>query len=81
VNESLKKFGSVNKKALEQYLSFHDHRDVLKSRGLELEKEKQAIDNLIMSLDNQKESTILKTFQNVNKHFTDVFHELVPGGM
>ncbi|CAE7606560.1 SMC3, partial [Symbiodinium microadriaticum] len=70
VNEQLKAFSGVNRKALDQYISFNDS----------LDEDKSSIQQLMDSLDMQKEQTILNTFQGVSKHFADVFGELVPGG-
>jgi structural maintenance of chromosome 3 (chondroitin sulfate proteoglycan 6) len=80
VNEGLKKYSSVNKKALDQYVSFNEQRSTLILRRDELVRENEAIEELIQSLDGQKEEAIMNTFQGVSRHFTEVFSELVPGG-
>lgn len=80
-NEDLKKFSGVNKKALEQYVKFNEQRQVLIDRRDELGRDSDAIQQLIDSLDSQKEEAIMRTFTGVSKHFTDVFAELVPGGV
>jgi structural maintenance of chromosome 3 (chondroitin sulfate proteoglycan 6) len=45
-----------------------------------LDSDKNAIRQLMDSLDMQKEEAILRTFEGVSGHFSDVFKELVPGG-
>ena len=80
VNNKLKKYASVNRKALDQYVSFSAQRESLLSRKEELKRDSTAIHQLVASLDLQKEEAILRTFRGVSKHFTEVFHELVPGG-
>jgi len=80
VNEKLKVFGSVNKKALDQYVSFSEQRDSLISRREELTRDNSAIETLIQSLDAQKDEAILRTFRGVSQHFAAVFAELVPNG-
>lgn len=80
VNEKLKVFGSVNKKALDQYVSFSEQRDSLISRREELTRDNSAIETLIQSLDAQKDEAILRTFRGVSQHFAAVFSELVPNG-
>lgn len=80
INEKLKKYASVNRKAMDQYVSFNEQRENLISRKEELDSENSSIQLLIDSLDRQKDETILSTFRSVSKHFTDVFDELVPGG-
>jgi structural maintenance of chromosome 3 (chondroitin sulfate proteoglycan 6) len=80
INEKLKKYASVNRKAMDQYVSFNEQRENLITRKEELDTENESIQLLIDSLDRQKDETILSTFRSVSKHFTDVFDELVPGG-
>jgi structural maintenance of chromosome 3 (chondroitin sulfate proteoglycan 6) len=80
VNEKLKKFANVNRKALDQYLSFNEQREILIQRKEEMNRDTAAIEQLIQSLDIQKDETILNTFRSVSQHFADVFKELVPNG-
>ena len=80
VNEQLKKYSSVNRKALDQFVSFNEQREMLMERKTEMDRDSEAIQELIDSLDAQKDEAILRTFRGVSKHFTEVFEELVPGG-
>lgn len=80
-SERLKAFGGVNRKALDQYISFNEQRQDLMDRQEELTTDKNAIQQLMDSLDMQKEETILNTFESVSGHFANVFADLVPGGM
>jgi structural maintenance of chromosome 3 (chondroitin sulfate proteoglycan 6) len=80
VNQHLNKYTTVNKKALDQYLSFNEQRDSLIGRRDELTKDRESISELIQSLDHQKDEAILRTFRGVSKNFEAVFSELVPGG-
>nr|WJN25086.1 cohesin complex subunit [Farysia itapuensis] len=80
VNESLKKFSHVNKKAVEQYNSFTKQRDQLLERRGELEKSAESIQELIDVLDQRKDEAIERTFKQVSKYFEEVFEKLVPAG-
>lgn len=80
VNEDLKKFATVNKKALDQYVSFNEQRSTLVLRKDEIDKEKDSIAKMVESLDVQKEEAILRTFRGVSMHFSQVFSELVKDG-
>jgi structural maintenance of chromosome 3 (chondroitin sulfate proteoglycan 6) len=80
VNDQLKKYASVNRKALDQYVNFNEQRENLIERRDELARDKDKIQQLVESLDQQKEEAILRTFRGVSEHFKDVFSELVPGG-
>jgi structural maintenance of chromosome 3 (chondroitin sulfate proteoglycan 6) len=80
VNEALKGFAHVNKKAYEQYTSFTKQRDELLSRQEELDESQNSILELIDVLDARKDEAIERTFKQVAKNFEQVFEKLVPTG-
>ncbi|KAL8645671.1 MAG: hypothetical protein Q9210_006576 [Variospora velana] len=80
VNEALKKYGHVNKKAFEQYNNFTQQRETLTTRREELDKSQTRIDELIQVLDQRKDEAIERTFKQVSKEFAKVFEKLVPAG-
>ena len=80
VNDSLKKFAHVNKKAFEQYNNFTKQRDDLLVRREELDTSAGSIQELIETLDQRKDEAIERTFDQVSKYFEEVFEELVPAG-
>lgn len=79
-NEGLKKYSHVNKKALDQYVTFTEQRTQLAERKEELDAGEASIAELINVLDQRKDEAIERTFKGVAKHFSEVFEELVPGG-
>ncbi|KAG0348496.1 Structural maintenance of chromosomes protein 3 [Podila humilis] len=80
VNEELKKYSHVNKKAFEQYTSFTKQRDTLNQRKTDLDNSEEAIRELIQTLDQRKDEAIERTFKQVAKNFSEVFLKLVPSG-
>ncbi|CAG8667446.1 1037_t:CDS:10 [Gigaspora margarita] len=80
VNEGLKKYSHVNKKAFEQYNNFTKQRDTLMKRKEELDQSKRAINDLIDVLDQRKDEAIERTFKQVAKYFAEIFEKLVPAG-
>ncbi|KZT71044.1 RecF/RecN/SMC protein [Daedalea quercina L-15889] len=80
VNEGLKKFAHVNKKAFEQYNNFTKQRDQLLSRREDLDKSAQSIEELVEVLDQRKDEAIERTFKQVASNFEEVFEKLVPAG-
>ncbi|KAL2053434.1 hypothetical protein ABVK25_006428 [Lepraria finkii] len=80
VNEALKKYGHVNKKAFEQYNSFTNQRDTLEKRRAELTEGQASIEELITVLDQRKDEAIERTFKQVSREFANVFEKLVPAG-
>lgn len=80
VTLKLKDYTHVNKKAIDQYVSFTDQRGDLISRKKELDTGREAIMELIEHLDQKKHEAIERTFKGIAKHFSTVFSELVPNG-
>lgn len=80
VNEGLKKFAHVNKKAFEQYNNFTKQRDDLMKRRGELEASAESIQELVETLDQRKDEAIERTFKQVSRYFEEVFETLVPAG-
>ena len=80
VNEALKKYSHVNKKAFEQYNNFTNQRDTLEKRRAELTEGQASIEELITVLDQRKDEAIERTFKQVSKEFATVFEKLVPAG-
>ncbi|QRW12681.1 chromosome segregation protein sudA [Ceratobasidium sp. AG-Ba] len=78
--ENLKKFAHVNKKAFEQYTGFTKQREQFIKRREDLDASAKSIEELIESLDQQKDEAIERTFKQVSKNFEEVFEKLVPAG-
>ncbi|KAJ3646857.1 hypothetical protein Zmor_024423 [Zophobas morio] len=79
-NNQLKKFSHVNKKALDQFMSFSDQKEKLQKRKEELDRGGEKIKELIAMLEQRKLEAIQFTFKQVSKYFTEVFKKLVPTG-
>ncbi|QUC19308.1 uncharacterized protein UV8b_03549 [Ustilaginoidea virens] len=80
VNESLKKYKHVNKKAFEQYNNFTMQQDQLMKRRQELDASQGSIEELVEHLDRRKDEAIERTFKQVSKEFATIFGKLVPAG-
>ena len=65
-NKDLKKFSHVNKKALDQYVSFSQQRDELMTRKKEQDAADEKIQELMAVLDGQKDEAIERTFKQVS---------------
>merc|ERR1719192_2429689 len=72
-NQELKKYSHVNKKALDQYVSFSEQKEKLIKRKEELDKGNKKIMDLMEVLEQRKFEAILFTFKQVSK-------KVVPGG-
>lgn len=79
-NQHLKKYTHVNKKALDQFLSFSEQKEKLYKRKEELDIGDQKIRELMQNLEMRKVEAIQFTFKQVAQNFTKVFKKLVPQG-
>ncbi|XP_057667816.1 structural maintenance of chromosomes protein 3 [Diorhabda carinulata] len=79
-NNKLKQFSHVNKKALDQFMSFSDQKEKLQKRKEELDRGDEKIKELISMLEQRKMEAIQFTFKQISKYFTEVFKKLVPAG-
>ncbi|KAF4452539.1 structural maintenance-chromosome 3 (chondroitin sulfate proteoglycan 6) [Fusarium austroafricanum] len=80
VNDALKKYKHVNKKAFEQYNSFTTQQEQLMKRRKELDDSQGSIEELVEHLDRRKDEAIERTFKQVSKEFSTIFGKLVPAG-
>ncbi|TKA25346.1 hypothetical protein B0A50_06250 [Salinomyces thailandicus] len=80
VQDALKKYGHVNKKAFEQFAQFERQREVLEGRRKELDSSDSSIRELIDVLDQRKDEAIERTFRQVSREFARIFERLVPAG-
>lgn len=76
----MKKYNHVNKKALDQFLSFSEQKEKLYKRKEELDVADSKIRELMQTLEMRKVEAIQFTFKQVAKYFTTVFKKLVPQG-
>lgn len=81
VQQELKKYGHVNKKAFEQFSQFERQAELLANRRKELDTSDSKIMELIDVLDQRKDEAIQRTFKQVSREFTTIFERLVPAGM
>lgn len=78
VNEEMRKYDHVNKKALDQYTQVLETRNTLHERRRALVSEKESVNQLITHLEAQKGEAIERTYKQVQHNFEEVFKELVP---
>jgi len=76
----LEKIGHVNKKALDQFVTFSEQRSALRARWKEVDEGERSIQDLIHHLDTKRKESLDEMFTAVARHFRDVFGALVPGG-
>ncbi|KAH8582501.1 SMC3 SMC type chromosomal ABC ATpase [Cryptosporidium sp. chipmunk genotype I] len=73
-------YKSINRKVISELDQFIQEYTDLSDRHKELNSAMNSIQLLIETLDIQKEKTLLKTFEEINFYFNQVFKELIPNG-
>lgn len=73
-------YKSINRKVISELDQFIQEYTDLSDRHKELNSAMSSIQLLIETLDIQKEKTLLKTFEEINFYFNQVFRELIPNG-
>merc|ERR1719244_1426672 len=79
-NNELRKYSHVNKKALDQFISFSEQKEKLVARKEELDRGNGKIKELMDVLEHRKYEAIQFTFKQVSKYFSEVFKKLAPQG-
>ncbi|QRV84048.1 chromosome segregation protein sudA [Ceratobasidium sp. AG-Ba] len=82
-SESIRKPQEIRtrqQEAFEQYTGFTKQREQFIKRREDLDASAKSIEELIESLDQQKDEAIERTFKQVSKNFEEVFEKLVPAG-
>lgn len=79
-NQELKKLSHVNKKAMDQYIQFSEHKEKLLQRREEAGRAYKSILDFINTLDQRKNENMQMTFRQVSKYFNEIFLKLVPQG-
>jgi len=73
-------YSHVNKKALDQFISFSEEKTKLLERKDELDRGYEKIKELMSTLEYRKYEALQFTFKQVSKYFSEVFQRLVPAG-
>ena len=79
-NQELKKLSHVNKKAMDQFVQFSEHKEKLIQRRDEADRAYRSILEFINTLDQRKNENMQMTFKQVSKYFNEIFLKLVPQG-
>jgi len=67
----------VNKKALDQFISFSEEKAKLLERKEELDRGYDKIKELMVTLEHRKYEALQFTFKQVSKYFSEVFQRLI----
>ena len=76
IEKRMRALEPVNMRAIEEYDNVTSRQNEIKDKLNSLSEEKEAINTKIGSYTDQKKITFFQTFEGVNKHFQEIFHDL-----
>ncbi|RNF23624.1 putative adaptor complex protein (AP) 3 delta subunit 1 [Trypanosoma conorhini] len=77
INEKMKKYSHVNRKAMDQYSSLMETKNELVGQKENLQNELESIHALMGHLDKKKDEAVERTFKQMQYNFEEVFKEIV----
>ncbi|MCL2680198.1 MAG: chromosome segregation protein SMC [Coriobacteriia bacterium] len=80
LRKRLSKLGSVNPIAHEEYEVLKSRSDFTHGQIADLKAAAQALNKVVAAIDRKMKERFLATFEEVDRHFQDVFAILFPGG-
>jgi chromosome segregation protein len=80
LRKQLANMGPVNPVAVEEYEALHERRDFLGGQIDDLAQSRSALTKVVRAIDRKMRDRFLETFEEVDKHFQNVFSVLFPGG-
>lgn len=78
--KDLVKFGNVNLKALEVYESLEKEYDSLVDKSEKLKSEKEDVVSMMQEIESKKKGLFMKTFNEIEKNFREIFNQLTTKG-
>ncbi len=80
VKAAIKRLGSVNTNAIEEYKEVYEKYNFLKEQLRDLEESKNQLQKLITSLNGEMKTLFSESFEIINTNFGRIFRELFGGG-
>jgi chromosome segregation protein len=80
LRDAIKKLGTVNVNAIEEYLSLRERYEFLTAQVNDLEESKTKLSGIINKLEEQMRTAFTQSVKAINENFKDVFSELFGGG-
>ncbi len=80
LKSAIKALGHVNPEAIDEYAEQKERYDTLSTQLSDLTSSKAELEKIISSIENEMKTMFIKTFEEVNENFKEVFRELFGGG-
>jgi len=80
LRKKIANLGPVNPVAMEEFESLRARRDFMNGQIVDLDSSRKALSKVVAAIDRKMKDRFLETFEQVDKHFQQIFGILFPGG-
>ncbi len=80
IRKRISGLGPVNPVAAEEFEALRARRDFMIAQVEDLETSRKALTKIVAAIDRKMRDRFLETFEDVDKHFQEIFSALFPGG-
>jgi chromosome segregation protein len=80
VRKRIANLGPVNPVAMEEFESLRSRREFMTGQIEDLDSSRKALHKVVAAIDRKMRDRFLETFEQVDKHFQEIFSVLFPGG-
>ena len=80
LRKSIDNLGPVNPVAMEEFDALRNRREFMATQIEDLDGSRKALSKVVAAIDRKMRDRFLETFEDVDRHFQEVFSVLFPGG-
>ena len=80
LRKQISNLGPVNPVAMEEFETLRSRRDFMNTQIEDLDSSRRALQKVVAAIDRKMRDRFLETFEQVDKHFQEIFAVLFPGG-
>jgi len=80
LRKQISNLGPVNPIAMEEFESLKSRREFMGSQIEDLDSSRKALQKVVAAIDRKMRDRFLETFEQVDRHFQEIFSVLFPGG-
>ena len=80
LQRKIKNMGTINPDAAEEYAQIKKRYDFLAGQLADMESAKRSLARIVKVIDARMRDDFVRTFEEVNRNFGEIFQELFPGG-
>ncbi len=80
LGRKIKNMGAINPDAAEEYAQLKQRYDFLAGQLADMESARRSLNRIVKVIDARMKDDFVRTYEQVNQNFNEIFSELFPGG-